>query len=116
LNEIIEEAKKQQEKRLTEKKKPLKVLDNIINGVTDGVQGNKIYEINELLVNLKNPMMTEDGIAELENLKEGVLENREIKKIFEFMKRDGLDKTIGEVRYDDYLIPFKKLINRDNII
>ncbi len=116
LNEIIEEAKKQQEKRLTEKKKPLKVLDNIINGVTDGVQGNKIYEINEMLVNLRNPMMTEDGISELENLKEGVLENREIKKIFEFMKRDGLDKTIGEARYDDYLIPFKKLINRDNII
>jgi hypothetical protein len=32
------------------------------------------------------------------------------------MERDGIDKSIGEVRYPDYLMPFKKLIERENLI
>ena len=43
LNEIIDNAKKQQLERIENKKKPLKILDNIINKITDGVQKDKIY-------------------------------------------------------------------------
>jgi 5'-3' exonuclease len=115
LNEIIEQASKQQEERIAQKQKPLKVLQNIIDGVTDGVQGKKIYQINEQLVNLSKPMMTKDGIRALELLKNGSLlpENREFKKVFEMMKIHGIDKEIGEYRYPEYLIPFKKLIDRE---
>lgn len=118
LPEIIERAKNQQADRISGKKKPLLVLDNIINSITDGVQGDKIYEINHILVNLKAPLMTEDGINDLENLIEGTLDesDREIKKVFEYMKRDGLDNAIGESRYLDYLTPFKKLIDREKLI
>ncbi len=118
INDIIEIAKEKQEERLKNKQKPLAVLSNIINAVTDGVQGNRIYEINDMLVNLKKPMLTEDGIRDLEQLIDGTLESsgRDIKNVLIYMKRDGLDKTIGEVRYPDYLIPFKKLIDREKII
>jgi hypothetical protein len=50
LDDIITLAKEQEAIRLANKKKPLKALTNIINGVTDGVQGDKLYEINNLLV------------------------------------------------------------------
>lgn len=115
LNEIIEQASKQQEERIAQKQKPLKVLQNIIDAVTDGVQGNKIYQINERLVNLSKPMMTKDGIRALELLKNGSLlpENREFTKVFEMMKSHGIDKEIGEYRYPEYLVPFKKLIDRE---
>lgn len=115
LNEIIEQASKQQEERIAQKQKPLKVLQNIIDAVTDGVQGKKIYQINERLVNLSKPMMTTDGIRALELLKNGSLlpENREFKKVFEMMKNHGIDKEIGEYRYPEYLVPFKKLIDRE---
>jgi 5'-3' exonuclease len=115
LNEIIEQASKQQEERIALKQKPLKVLQNIIDAVTDGVQGNKIYQINERLVNLSKPMMTKDGIRALELLKNGSLlpENREFTKVFEMMKSHGIDKEIGEYRYPEYLVPFKKLIDRE---
>lgn len=117
LNEIIENAKQQQLERTENKKKPLKILDNIINKVTDGVQKDKIYEINERLVNLSQPMMTEDGIREIKHLIEGTLDSsgRELKNVFSMMKRDGLDKSLGETRFNDFLIPFKKLIDRENI-
>lgn len=118
LNEIIEQASKQQEERIAIKKKPLKVLQNIIDGVTDGVQGKRIYEINERLVNLSKPIMTSDGIRALEILKNGSLlpENREFKKVFEMMKTHGIDKEIGEYRYPEFLVPFKKLIDREEKI
>jgi len=113
--EIIESAKKQQEERALKKQKSLKVLDNIIHGITDGVQGDRLYEINERLVNLKNPMLTEDGISELEQLIDGTLDSsgRDLNNVLIMMKRDGLDRTIGDNRYPEYLLPFKKLIDRE---
>ncbi len=118
INEIISIAKEKQEERLKNKQKPLAVLDNIINSVTEGVQGKRVYEINDMLVNLKRPMLTEDGIRELEQLIDGTLDSsgRDIKKVLIYMERDGLDKSIGEVRYPEYLIPFKKLIDREKLI
>lgn len=116
VSEIIESAKKQQEERILKKQKPLKVLDNIIYGVTDGVQGDRLYEINERLVNLKNPMLTEDGIREIEQLIDGTLDSsgRDLNNVLIMMKRDGLERTIGDNRYPEYLLPFKKLIDREN--
>jgi 5'-3' exonuclease len=115
VSEIIESAKKQQEDRLLKKQKPLKVLDNIIHGITDGVQGDRLYEINERLVNLKKPMLTEDGIRELEQLIDGTLDSsgRDLNNVLKMMKRDGLERTIGDNRYPEYLLPFKKLIDRE---
>lgn len=118
INELISIAKEKQEERIKNKQKPLSVLENIVNSITEGVQGKRIYEINDKLVNLKRPMMTEDGIIELEQLIDGTLDSsgRDIKNVLMYMKRDGLDKSIGEARYPDYLIPFKKLIDREKII
>lgn len=118
LNEIIDEAKQLQEQRILERKKPLKIFDNIVNAVTDGVQKERVYEINELLVNLSHPMMTEEGIREIEQLKNGTLDtpDRELKAVFTYMKSDGLDKALGEERYDSFLDPFKKLIQREKNI
>jgi len=115
LNEFIELASIRQSERIANKLKPLKVLDNIINSVTDGVQGNKIYEINEKLINLKKPLLTEDGVEQINELIDGSLDSsgRELKNILVMMKRDGLDKIMGEYRFQDFLIPFKQLISRE---
>lgn len=115
IEEVIKKAKELQEARIQSKQKPLKVLHNIINSVTDGAQGERIYEINTLLVDLKYPMITEDAIQELNDLKEGELDgtNRSIKNVMERMKKDGLERTIGSNNYSEYLTPFKKLIERE---
>jgi 5'-3' exonuclease len=118
IDEVIELASVRQNQRLSEKKKPLKALTNIINKVTDGVQKENIYEINERLVNLKTPMITEDAICELNDLINGVFDftDYSLKNVMLLMKRDGLDKAMGYYRYDDFLIPFKQLINRENSV
>ncbi len=116
LNEVIDGAKERQLERTSNKKKPLIVLNNIINSVTDGPQKERLYEINERLVNLSKPMLTEKALQELEFLREGTLDSsgRDLKNLFSMMKRDGLDKALGEIRFSEFLIPFKKLIDREN--
>ena len=115
LDDLIELANKKQEERLSNKKPKLKVFENIVSRVTDGVQKNKIYEINEKLMDLKKPLITEDAIDELNDLINGSLNNtdRDLKNVLKMMERDGLDKIIGEYRYPEYLLPFKKLISRE---
>jgi 5'-3' exonuclease len=115
LNDIIEIAKEKQLKRTEEKKKPLKVYQNIIDAVTDGVHNGRLYEINDKLMNLNTPIMTKQSIEDLDRLINGTLEdtNRDLKHVFEMMERDGLDKLLGDARYADYLLPFKKLITRE---
>lgn len=114
LSEIINKAKLIQESRIEEKKTSLQVLNNIINGETDGIQGDKLYEINNQLVNLKKPMLTENSIERLNLLITSDLsDDRTIKNAYKMLKDDGIDIMLGEHRYEDYLLPFKKLMERE---
>jgi 5'-3' exonuclease len=115
LDEILTKAKLLQDGRINNKQKPLKALDNIINGNTDGSQGDRLYEINELLVNLDNPMMTENSVKSINNLIDLPLnpEDRGIKNAYKKIKRDGIDKVLGEQKFTNYLMPFKKLMERE---
>lgn len=115
LEEIITKAKELQNNRIISKKKPLKALTNLIESVTDGVQGKRLYEINSQLVDLKRPLLTQDGIDELNTLINGVMEteNRSLKNVMILMKKDGLEQMIGSTRYPEFLLPFKKLTERE---
>lgn len=115
IPEIVEQAKELQNQRTLAKLKPLKVLTNIINSVTDGVQGDKIYEINSVLVDLRRPILTEDAVNQLEFLMDGqfTIADDNFKNVLMMMKTDGLKESIGATRYDEYLLPFKKLLERE---
>lgn len=114
LSEIIDDAKRFQAERISQKKKPLQIFTNIIDSITEGIQGEDIYEINRRLVDLTTPLMTEDVIEHVNLLIDTPLSNdRSIKKVYQMLKRDGIDKLLGQHRFDGYLLPFKKLIERE---
>ena len=114
LEEVIAQAKILQYSRIDNKQKPLKALTNIILGVTDGVQGDKLYETNELLVDLSTPLVNEENVKIFKDLKGpiGDIDSRGIKNVYTFMKRDGIDKSINNFS-TEYLLPFKELIERE---
>jgi len=126
LEEILIKADRLQNERLESKKKPLAVLDNIIKGVTttlpdeegnteDLVMGMDFYDRNWKLVNLSEPLMTETGLERLEEYLDTPLnpEGRGIKNAYTLIKQDGIDHIIGETRFTDYLVPFKKIMERE---
>ena len=114
LNEIINKAKCRQRERIDKKQKPLQLFTNIINSVTEGIQGQDIYEINRQLVDLSVPLLTEQGLENVNNLIDSPLsDDRSIRSVYKMLKDDGIDRMMGEIRYTEYLLPFKKLIERE---
>jgi 5'-3' exonuclease len=113
LNEIFTILKEEQSKR----KKPLKVIDNILNGTTDGIQGNRLYEINQKIINLKEPLLTEKVINEINDLIDSPIdpEGRDNKNLFRMMSEDKfLNEIPGkENGYIEYFKPFLKLIKKE---
>ena len=126
LEEILIKADEIQEDRISKNKKPLAVLTNIIKGITtskpdengkseDVIMGMNYYDNRWRLVNLREPMMTEVGLNRILEYIDNPLdpEGRGVKNAYTLIKEDGIDKIIGEHRFADYLIPFKKIMERE---
>jgi len=121
LGEILVKAEALQEGRINNKKKPLVALNNMLKGVSSNKEGEEIllggelYERNWRLVNLQKPMLTDDAVEDLQQLIDTPLdkETRNLKDIHVKIKRDGIDKLASGVKHIDYLLPFKKLMERE---
>ena len=101
----------------SERKTRLKTLDNIINKVTVGSQGKDIFEINEKIINLKNPLLTETSKTELNDIFVTPIdpEDRTTKNVIKMMLEDGLTMAIpgGRDGYINYLQPFLRIIKKE---
>lgn len=117
IEQVINKSKLLQNERIENKTKPLIIFDNIVNGVTDGIQGDKLYEINNFLVNLKNPLLTEQAIENINDLIELPIipDGRSIKNVYQYTKEDGMDEKIKGFNIE-YFLPFKRLIEREKKI
>jgi 5'-3' exonuclease len=113
LTDIFSKIKQIQEERKTR----LKTLDNILNGVTDGVQKDKLYEINEKIINLKKPLLTEVCKTNLDDVIESPIdpEDRNTKNVLRMMIEDGFVMAIpgGRDGYVEYLRPFLGIIKKE---
>jgi 5'-3' exonuclease len=100
-----------------DRKSNLKSLDNIINKVTKGKQKEKIFEVNEKLIDLSNPIITENIKSDLDYLMSTTIdpEGREIKNVIKMMMEDGLMMAIpgGQDGYLNFLQPFLSLIKKE---
>lgn len=114
LEEIIIKAQQIQDDRALVKKKPLAALTNIIESVTDGKQGKRLYDINKTLMDLTQPLITNEGIEKINELINLPInpEGRSMKNVYTLMKRDGIDVRINNYN-NEYLLPFKKLMERE---
>jgi 5'-3' exonuclease len=92
-DDILDKTKILIKEREENKKKPLQVFNNIIKGInTDGeVLGTKLYEVNDKIVNLMEPMMNKQAIHELKEISELPIDDydRGSKNLLEYMKKDG---------------------------
>jgi hypothetical protein len=92
-------------------------LDNIINKVTKGKQKESIFEVNQKLIDLSNPIITENTKSDLDYLMSTSIdpEGREIKNVIKMMMEDGLMMAIpgGQDGYLNFLQPFLSLIKKE---
>ena len=115
LEEVIDGAKTINEQRASEKKKPLKWAENIINRVTDGAQGDKIYEINEKIIDLRNPLMPEEAKELLDGMMYAPMdaEGRSLQNLYNILLQYNIDDLKDEDRFGNFFTEFKFLRDKE---
>lgn len=112
LDDIFVETQKLIENRAKEKKKPLQVTENILNRVTIGSQGKDIYEINNKIINLSEPLLTKEAIEELDNIMYAPLdpEGRDLKNLYNIIIENEMNDMLDEKKFGNIFSAFYKLI------
>ena len=112
LEAILERSKELLEERKANKKKPLKSLENIINGVTDGVQGNKLYEINKKIIDLSIPLLTEEAKETMEEESYAPIDTSErgIKNVYKIVNEYKMNEIADENRFGALFSPFDRIM------
>mgnify|MGYP000017617533 CR=1 FL=1 len=115
LNEVREKAGELQESR----EKPLKVLENIIEGHSKGSHRGDFYEVNEKIINLQNPLLPDEAKEDVIGLIDLPLdpEGRDHKNVLKMMLEDGVMLNIpgGVDGYVSWMEPFVKLLKKEKV-
>jgi 5'-3' exonuclease len=105
-------------KSLIEENPKQKVLKNILNGLTkDGELGNEYYIVNQKIMDLSNPLITEEAKEIVRQYYSESLdpEGRERKTIIMMMMEDGFFKYLPKTdeAFVEFLKPFLKLTRKE---
>jgi len=112
IEEILDSA------RNIEHKKIPKALFNLLTGKTkSGIIGEELYRINKKIVDLSEPLITEEGKMMVEEIYRENLdpENRGYKNLMRMMMSDGLFKYLpkNDEAWVNFMRPFMKLIRKE---
>lgn len=115
IERVISEAQEMIEARKKEKKKPLMVTENIVNAVTLGSQGKEIYEINDKIINLSNPLLTTEAIDEMNSIMYAPLDpnGRDFKNLYEIIQENEMIDLLNEEKFGNLFSSFFKLIDME---
>ena len=113
MSEILDNAR-----ILQQEKKVPKVIENILIGKTkSSIFGEEFYRINKVIIDLSNPLITEEGKTLVEQIYSDSMdpENRGYKNLMRFMMEDGLFKYLpkNDEAWINFLTPFMKLIRKE---
>ena len=112
IKEIMDNA------RLIIQDKKTKVLENILIGKTkSGIFGDEFYNINHKIVDLSNPLITDDGKTLVEQILVDTIDptDRGYKNLMRMMMEDGLFKYLpkNDDAWVNFLRPFMKLTRKE---
>lgn len=115
LEEVIEKAGKINEDRISQKKKPLQWAKNIVEKVTTGAQGDRIYEINKKIIDLKNPLMTDEAKEIMDSMMYSPLdpEGRSYDNLYKILCDAGVDNLIDPTRFSNFFVEYAYLIDKE---
>ena len=116
LETVVRRSKELLEERKANKQKPLKVLENIINGITDGCQGDKLYEVNRKIIDLSEPLLTDKAKETLDDTAYCVMDTseRSAKNAYRIIENHNMFDMLDERRFGDILAPYSRIIMMEN--
>ncbi len=115
IEAIVERSKQLLEERKADKKKPLKSLENIVNCVTDGIQGDKIYEVNKKIIDLSEPLLTKEALEGLQAEMYAPLgdDDRNINNVYNIIVENGMSDLTNEKVFGNLFGFFERIIKTE---
>ena len=103
---------------LFKEQKDNQTLKNLLTGKTkSGIYENEFFQVNEQIVDLSNPLLTDENKQEITEIVNETLEQegRSYRNIIKFMVEDGLFKYLpkGDDAWTYFLKPFMKLTRKE---
>lgn len=115
LEEVVSRARQINEERVKEKKKPLKWAENIVNRVTDGVQGDMVYEINRKVIDLKNPLMTDEAKELMDAIMYAPMdsEDRSLENLYNIILKYNIEKLKDSTTFGNFFNEFVTIMEKE---
>ena len=115
LNYVLSESKKINEERVKAKKKPIQSLDNIVNRITEGSQGKDIFEVNKRIIDLSEPLLTEDALSEFHELKDSVIDpnGRSFENVYNIILKNKMTDLMGENHFSSFFSSFNSICEKE---
>ena len=115
LDEIISQANQINEQRAKEKKKPLLACTNIVERNTDGIQGKDIYEINNRLIDLSDPLLTDEAKNDLDEKLGAPLDTdgRDFRTLYQIIRSNNLYTLYKDDNFSKFFAPFSRLMDNE---
>lgn len=112
LEVILRRSRELLEERKANKKKPLKSLENILNGVTDGCQGDKLYEINKKIIDLSEPLLTDEARNTMDEESYAPIDtdDRSVKNVYKIARENKVNEILDEEKFGSILEPYGRII------
>jgi 5'-3' exonuclease len=113
ITEILESAKV-----IGQEKKVPKIISKILTGESkNGILGEEFYTINKKIIDLSEPLITDEAKEEIRQVKTETLDptDRGYKNLMKMMMEDGLFKYLpkDDNAWVNFLKPFLKLIRKE---
>ena len=101
LEGFLDTCKQLLEERKANKKKPIKCLENALNSVTDGCHGDKVYDVNKQIIDLSEPLLTDEAREDLENIYAAPIdpEGRDIRNVYRIVESNGMSEISKNINY-----------------
>ena len=98
--------------RLQQKKKPLKTLENIVGGITDGCQGDRLYEINQKIIDLSQPLLSKEAERELADILYSPMDttDRSVTNVYRIFEKNKMYTVMDEEKFGNLLSPYSRII------
>ena len=115
INEVKERAAQKIQERKDSKKKPLKWHENIVNGVSKRNYDGDFYEINDKIINLSNPLLTDGAKEEMDATMYAPMdpEGRSLSNLYSYILEDNITDLKNSDRFSTFFSHFKPLIDKE---
>jgi 5'-3' exonuclease len=115
INEVKERAQLKIDERIAQKKKPLKWHENIVNGVSKRNYNGDFYEINNKIINLSLPLLTDDAKDEMDATMYAPMDpdGRSLSNLYQYIIDDNITDLKNHDRFASFFSSFKPLIDKE---